>query len=89
MMYWGNGVGAWGMVLMIVGTLLFWRLIIAGIVARVRYTSRGPQDNSATRVVTPQHVLADRFARGEIDEEDYGRRLGVLETAARNRRADG
>ncbi|MED7827284.1 SHOCT domain-containing protein [Streptomyces chiangmaiensis] len=26
----------------------------------------------------PERVLAERFARGEIDEEEYRRRLGVL-----------
>jgi putative membrane protein len=28
---------------------------------------------------SPQQLLADRFARGEIDEEEYRRRLAVLQ----------
>jgi len=36
MMYYGNGMGGWGMVLMTVSSLLFWGLVIAGIVALVR-----------------------------------------------------
>jgi len=88
MMYWGNGMGVWGMALMILGTLLFWGLIIAGIVALVRYTGRaGP--NSGFEPVTPQQLLADRFARGEIDEEEYTRRLRVLESAAQTSQVGG
>ena len=29
MMYWGNGMGGWGYVLMTVSMLLFWGLLIA------------------------------------------------------------
>jgi len=79
MMYWGNGMGGWGMVLMTVSSLLFWGLVIAGIVALVRYAGRsGQPGTAATQAPTPQQVLADRFARGEIDEEEYTRRLQVL-----------
>jgi len=40
MMYYGNGMGGWGMALMTVSGLLFWGLVIAGTVAMVRYTGR-------------------------------------------------
>jgi putative membrane protein len=79
MMYWGNGMGAWGMVLMTLSTLLFWGLVIAGIVALVRYTGRSGQASTPAGPPTaPQQMLAERFARGEIDEEEYTRRLHVL-----------
>jgi putative membrane protein len=79
MMYWGNGMGGWGMVLMTVSSLLFWGLVIAGIVALVRYAGRGAQVAAPTGPrPAPQQVLAERFARGEIDEEEYTRRLQVL-----------
>jgi putative membrane protein len=82
MMYWGNGMGGWGMALMIVGNLLFWGLVIAGIVALVRYTGRGARFGvPATHSPTPQQTLADRFAHGDIDEDEYTRRLHVLGTA--------
>ena len=35
---------------------------------------------------SPEHLLAERFARGEIDEEEYRRRLATLTRAARVRR---
>ena len=85
-MYWGNGMGGWGMVLMTVGGLLFWGLIIAGIVWLVRSTGRGGQPGTAAgQAPTPQQVLADRFARGEIGEDEYTRRLHVLGGAATTR----
>ena len=37
MMYWGNGMGGWGMALMTVSNLLFWGVLIAGVVVLVRY----------------------------------------------------
>jgi len=84
-MYWGNGMGGWGMILMTFSGLLFWGLIITGIVLLVRSTNRGGQPGPAAtpaRTQTPQQVLADRFARGEIDEDEYTRRLQVLDGTA-------
>lgn len=82
MMYWGNGMGGWGIVLMTVSNLLFWALVIAGIVLLVRHLGRGgPVDASRGHRSTPQQVPADRFARGEIDEDEYTRRLQVLSGA--------
>jgi putative membrane protein len=80
MMYWGNGMGGGGMVLMTVASLLFWGLVIAGILALVRYASRGAPAAPAIQAPTPHQVLAERFARGDIDEEEYTRRLQVLGT---------
>jgi putative membrane protein len=86
MMYWGNGMGGWGMALMTVSTLLFWGLVIAGIVALVRYTGRSAARGGSTAdTATPQRILAERFARGEIDEDEYTRRLAVLGGAAKTR----
>jgi putative membrane protein len=89
MMYYRTGIGGWGMVLMAASNLLFWGLLVAGTVALVYYLGRRPrQGGSATDASTPQRVLAERFARGEIDEEDYTRRLQVLGTAARTHGVD-
>jgi putative membrane protein len=83
MMYYGHGMPGWGMALMTVSSVLFWALVIAGIVAMVRYTGREAQHSQPVmHGPTPQQTLADRFARGDIDEEEYLRRRQVLgETA--------
>ena len=70
-MYYGNGMGGWGVVLMALSNLLFWSLVIAGVVVLVRYLGHGFQRaDSADVAYTPRRVLAERFARGEIDEEE-------------------
>jgi len=86
MMYYGTGMSGWGMALMSLSGLLFWGLIIAGIVVAVRHTGRtGLRDVPAGHGPTPQQTLADRFARGDIDEEQYTRSLKVLDATAPTR----
>jgi putative membrane protein len=75
-MGWHGGMSGWGVALMTLSTALFWVLLAAGIVAVVRYTGRGGQDS--TPRPTPRDVLDDRFARGEIEDDEYRRRLHVL-----------
>lgn len=79
MMWFGDGVSGWGWALMAVGMVLFWGLIITGVVVLVRYLARSEQSGgrSADRP-TAEQVLAERFARGEIDEEEYRRRLETV-----------
>ncbi len=70
----------WGYALMTVSMVLFWALIILGVIALVRYLARGDRsgDQAAAPRATPEQVLAERFARGEIDEQDYLRRRDQL-----------
>jgi putative membrane protein len=84
MMYWyGSGMSGWGYALMTVSMVLFWGAVIFGIVALVRYIGRGGQPGAAapSQPPTPERLLAERFARGEIDEEEYHRRLAALRSA--------
>lgn len=84
MMLWygdNGGVGnGWGYLLMGVGMLLFWGLLIAGAVAVFRQPDR--RDRTAGGMVpahrTAQQLLAERFARGEIDETEFTGRLAAL-----------
>jgi putative membrane protein len=86
MMYYGTGMSGWGMVLMSLSGLLLWGLIIAGIVVAVRYTGgAGLRGEPVVHGPTPQQLLADRFARGDIDEEQYTRNLSVLDATAPTR----
>jgi putative membrane protein len=83
MMYWyGSGMSGWGYALMTISMVLFWGAVIFGIVALVRYLGRGgPQAGEPAQQATPERLLAERFARGEIDEDEYNRRLTALRTA--------
>lgn len=70
MMYDGYGYG--GMGFGGIGMLLFWVLLIAGVVALVRW-SAGPskQDPPPPDDPDPLEILALRYARGEIDKEEF------------------
>ncbi len=81
-MMWGYDGSGWGPWLgMGFGMILFWGLIIAGGIALVRYIGsardRRESDGSGGRPGA-EHVLADRFARGEIDEDEYRTRRELL-----------
>ena len=62
--------GDWlAMVLMMVA---FWGLLVALVVWAIRSARPGGETPS------PERVLAARFARGEIDDDEFRRRRGVL-----------
>jgi putative membrane protein len=76
MMYWyGGHMSGWGYTLMGFSSVLVWGLLIASVVALIRHFVRIPADAARPR---PELLLAERFARGEIDEDDYRHRLEIL-----------
>jgi len=75
----GDHMGGWGYGLMTASMLLFWALLIIGIVALVRYVGHTGRQNAALPSrLTPEQVLAERLARGEIDTDEYRERLETL-----------
>ena len=79
-MMWGYGSG-WGFALMAMSMVLFWGLVIGAVVLIIRTTSQGPGPSSPPAAGPgqgPQQILAERFARGEIDEQEYHSRLATL-----------
>lgn len=67
---------------MTISMVLFWGAVIFGIVVLVRYFGRGGQQTAAPQPPqAPERLLAERFACGEIDEEEYQRRLAALQGA--------
>jgi len=81
MMYYGDHMSAWGWFAMSLGTVLFWALVITAIVLLVRYLRTGPSSDAPR---APEQVLAERFARGEIDETEYRDRLAALRGTVRS-----
>jgi len=86
MMGWyGGGWGAGQWVGMGLGMLVFWGLVIALIVALLRWS--GPEhhrDYPATPAAGPDQsaalqILDERFARGELTEDEYRSRRAVLQ----------
>ncbi|WP_440972379.1 SHOCT domain-containing protein [Nocardia seriolae] len=81
MFWYGNGMSGWGYALMTVGMVVFWALVIGGFVALIRSTTTGSDTGvKPLSGPTPQQILAERYARGEIDHEEYAQRLKILES---------
>lgn len=76
MMY---GYGGGGYALMAIGMVLFWGAVIFGVVALVRHSR--PAGPRLAEPAGPDRLLAERFARGEIDEDEYYQRLTSLRAA--------
>jgi putative membrane protein len=79
----GEGAGWWGYLLTTVSMVLFWALIIIAILALVRYLRHGERRTPAERPQqsNAEQLLAERFARGEIDEAEYRHRLEVVRSS--------
>jgi putative membrane protein len=80
MMYWGtNDIGGWGIAIMVISMTLFWGAVILGIVLLARAVGNNPQKRGELATSgRAESTLADRFARGEIDEVEYRNRLAAL-----------
>ena len=81
MMWWNDGMGygmGWGgWVLMAVVMVAFWGLVVAGVFAlfhSMRTDRTAPFDPDARA----REILDERFARGEIDAEEYRLRRDEL-----------
>lgn len=77
----GPGDGAWMWIPMMVMMLVFWGGLIALAVVFIRrpHHPAPPEPGPAVDAKqTPQEILAERLARGEIDPDDYQQRLDAL-----------
>ncbi len=80
-MYWyGNGMNGWGYPMMWFTSALFATLVIVGVVLLVRYAARTGRSTYPRPLVGPEQLLAQRYARGELDDDEYQHRLTVLHT---------
>lgn len=83
MMFWNGNMGGWGYVLMVISFVLFWGAVIAAVVLLARALGpgtrgRNTEGSPGTGLGDAENLLAERFARGEIDETEYTSRLSVL-----------
>ena len=83
-MQFGFGMGGLGIasIIYVLVIALFWGLVIAALVLGIRWLIRADQRNRVSppppASETPLEVLQHRYARGEIDEEEYERRRKTL-----------
>jgi putative membrane protein len=55
---------------------LVWLAVIVGVVWLIRSRRGGPPRNGVQRA---RDILAERFAKGELDAQEYRERLGQLD----------
>ncbi len=87
-MWWNNGMdwggmGGGGWVVMAVLMLAFWALVVGGVVVLFRNRRPAGSDSGTTPGRSAENVLDERFARGEIDEQEYHARRAVLDSTQR------
>ena len=83
MFWYDHDMGWWGYAGMGIGMVLFWVLLIVGIVALVKYATGDRRLEQPPIEPSAEHILAARFARGEISETEYRERMAVLREPAR------
>ncbi|HET8681362.1 MAG TPA: SHOCT domain-containing protein [Micromonosporaceae bacterium] len=67
----------WPMGGMMVGWLLLTVLLVAFVVWLVS-SSSGPRSSTPDEAGPARRILAERYARGEMDTEEYNRRMATL-----------
>jgi putative membrane protein len=77
---WHTGWSWWGWLGMSVAIVIFWGLVIWGIVVLARYLTTPEQQapSSGQRSTSPDTILTERFARGEIDDREYAHKREML-----------
>ena len=80
--YGGSGMGAGGFVLMLLLIMGFWSIVVLGGILAFRALSPPSPEHRSPVAPSPtteaERLLAERFARGEIDVEEYTIRRDLL-----------
>jgi len=72
-MHWGDY--GWGMGFGWIFMIIFWGLVILGIVYLIQVVSKGTKKEDTE---TPLDILKKRYAKGEITKEEYQKRKDDL-----------
>jgi putative membrane protein len=78
-MMWGTGWGSWilGLLMMV----LFWSGLVALVVLALRGRDANRRLDGGTSHPDARAILEERFARGEISQDEFDERRRVLEHA--------
>ncbi len=75
---WGDhgwGAGAW--IIMALAMAVLWTLLVIAVVAVVRHFGHA-HEPAASTMSGPEAILRERLARGDIDEQEFRKRLATL-----------
>lgn len=80
MRYWDGGGWGWGgWFAMLIMMLIFWGAVAWVVVSLIRHGGPRPHEQTpGVHAPDPARILDERFARGEIDDDEYKRRREVL-----------
>jgi putative membrane protein len=79
MHYWNDGYNAWWWM---IPMMVFMLAVVGTVVWALVHTTR-PEPGTSPKTPSPEEVLAQRLAAGEIDAAEYHERLDALHGRAR------
>lgn len=75
---WGyNQMGGAGWFVMVALMIAFWAVVVIGVVMLLRRPGTGNYRRDVS-AAAPEATLRERFARGELDEEEFRARMKAL-----------
>ncbi|MGC2459198.1 MAG: SHOCT domain-containing protein [Gallionellaceae bacterium] len=77
--YMGNGYSWGGMAFGMVSMLLFWVFLVAAVVIVIRYVWGTGISSERRQEKTAVDILKERYARGEIEREEFEQKKRDLE----------
>ena len=80
-MMWSNGMGWSGWLIMSITALAFWALVVFAVIALFRGARSDAAPTGRVEERDADQILDQRFARGEIDADEYHARQRVLHSA--------
>lgn len=79
MMYgWGGGWPWWAWLAIGASFVVFWSIVVVGVLAVVRWLRHSYERTAPPLSTDAEAILRERLARGDIDEEEYRKRIAVL-----------
>lgn len=79
-MMWGDYGWGWGMGFGMISVVLFWVLVILGIVILVKWIAGSSSGPGQPPAKTALDILKERYARGEIDKQEFEEKKRDLNT---------
>jgi putative membrane protein len=81
--WYGAGWGAGSWIAMVLMMLFFWGAVVTVVLLllRRRHPDDGPAASRHPSLGSAEHILDERFARGEIDADEYTARRDMLRRA--------